>query len=153
MAMQVTPKYPDAQAIERYHLGHPIFKTEIDTVEKTTLYAPGIIKQLAARFGGKAVPEENVDGMIFSAIRAAATATQVEDKIKLFDLWAGVKKFTEETKDNSLSSELQYDNKGIQHLEATVALCRSFLKDALEGASYQPPKPGTTNWIRIVPKD
>lgn len=153
MSMQVTSKYPDAQAIERYHLVHPIFKTGIDTVEKTTLYAPGIIKQLAAQFGGKAVPAEKVDEMIFSAIRAAAVGSQIEDKIKLFDFWAEIKKFTEETMDNSFSNALQSDNDGIKHLEATAAICRSFLKDALEGASFQPPQPDTKSWIRIVPKD
>lgn len=151
MALQVAPKYPDTQAIERYHLGHPIFKTGIDTVEKTTLFAPGIIKLLAQQFGGKEVPENKVDGMVFTAIRTATAATEQEDKVKLIDLWLGVRRFTDECKDNSLSNSLK-DNDGIRHIEATAAICKSFLKDALEGARFEPPKPGTTNWIRTVPK-
>ncbi len=151
MALQVTPKYPDAQAMEKYHLGHPIFKSGLDTVDKTTLFAPGIFKQLAALFGGKEVPGEKVDEMIYIAIRTATAATKNADKIKLLDLWLGVRRFTDESKDNSLSNDLRSNNDGIKHIEGTAAVCRSFLKDVLAGARFEPPKAGTTNWIRIVP--
>lgn len=152
-AQPIALRYPSSDEIKAYHVQHPIYKTGIDTVEKTTLYALGIIGRLADLFGGKEVSDDKVDRMIFATIRAAAAEEKNQDKLKLVDLWAGVSKFTEETKDNSLKLELSSDNKGIKLLEATAAICRSFLKDALARASFEPPKPGTTNWIRIVPKN
>ncbi len=152
-AQPIAPRYPSSAEIKAYHPSHPIFKTGIDTVEKTILYAPGIIARLADLFGGKEVSDNNVDGIILTAIRAAAAEEGDQDKTKLVDLWIGVTKFTEETKDNTLQSDLNSDNAGVKLLTATIAICRNFLKDAQAGASFQPPKPGTTNWIRIVPKD